>query len=83
MAKFVKGVLLGLLGPIAFIAGVCYWIHRYTGRVPFPVSRPADGELIFQLVEPKEIPTHWARWQAGLQPLLDSLLVPECDTRER
>jgi hypothetical protein len=66
--SFRRGMLIGILAPLAFLVGILYWIYRYTYKVPFPVSRPAEGELVLKLVYPDEVPAYWQRWQAELQP---------------
>jgi hypothetical protein len=70
-STFRQGVFSGLVGALALLAGVVYWVYRATGRVPFPVSRPAPGELTLKLVAPEEVPTHWQTWKAELAPAID------------
>ncbi|MHB1355267.1 MAG: hypothetical protein ACYCZF_04720 [Anaerolineae bacterium] len=71
--SFMKGLFLGLLGPLAFIAAVALWVHRFTGKVPFPVAKPADGELLWKLVSPEEVPSLIERWKKDLHVALSKL----------
>jgi len=70
-SSFRQGVFAGFLGALAFLGGVLYWIYRATGRVPFPVSRPAPGELLIKLVPPEEVPSYWQRWRTELAPMVE------------
>ncbi|MBM3187250.1 MAG: hypothetical protein FJZ90_00830 [Chloroflexi bacterium] len=67
--SFARGVLTGALAPVAFVAGTVYWIYRFTRKVPFPVRRAQEGELVVGLVDPQEVPAYWQRWRAELEPL--------------
>jgi hypothetical protein len=71
--SLMKGLVLGILGPLAFIAAVVFWVHRFTRKVPFPVSKPADGELLFKLVTPEEVPGLVDRWKKDLHGVLSKL----------
>ena len=71
--SFLKGVLLGVIGPVAFIAAVVLWVHRFTGKVPFPVSKPADGELLWKLVPPEQVPSLVDHWKKDLHDTLSKL----------
>ena len=68
--SFIKGLFAGVLVPLVFLGTICYWIHRFTDKVPFPIDRPQEGQLTFALVDPKEVPSLWSRWQAELDPLI-------------
>jgi hypothetical protein len=68
--SFRRGMFIGVLGPLAFLTGVVYWIYRYTHKVSFPVDRPAEGELTLKLIYPEEVPIHWQRWKAELEPAI-------------
>lgn len=63
---FRKGLTIGLLGPLAFAVGVIYWVYRATKKIPFPVSTPADGQLVIGLVEPSEVSSYWAPWRQSM-----------------
>ena len=67
---FRQGVIVGILGPLAFLAALVGWIYRYTRKIPFLVSRPAEGELAIKLVDPQEVPTLWRQWKAELDPVV-------------
>jgi len=69
--SFRRGIWTGIVGSAAFLAAVVGWIYRRTGKVPFPVSRPAEGELIIRLIPPDEVSTYWQRWKEELRPVLD------------
>ena len=71
--SFIKGMLIGILAPLAFVAAVVYWIYRHTAKVPFPTRRTADGELVVGLVEPGEVQTLWQRWTEELAPAFQRL----------
>lgn len=71
--SFMKGLVLGLLGPLALIAAVALWVHRFTGKVPFPVAKPAYGELLWKLVAPEEVPGLIERWKKDLHVVLNKL----------
>jgi hypothetical protein len=71
--SFMKGFVLGLLGPLAFIAAVVYWVHRFTRKVPFPIAKPAEGELLWKLVSPEEVPGLVDRWKKDLHGVLSKL----------
>lgn len=71
--SFFKGLIVGLLGPLAFVAGLAYWTYRYTRKVPFPVGRPEEDAVTLKLVYPEEVPAHWQHWKAELQPLWEGL----------
>lgn len=73
--SFRQGVLVGLFAPLAFLAGVAYWIFRATRKVPFPVERSGEGALVIRLVEPEEAPIYWARWRAELAPMVSRLIA--------
>ena len=70
---FRQGVAVGILGPLVFLAAVVAWINRYTGRIPFPVNRPAEGEVAIKLVDPEQVPTLWQQWKAELEPAMAKL----------
>ena len=53
---FRRGVLAGILAPIAFVAGTVYWVYRFTRKVPFPVRRVQEGEVAVRLVDPDAVP---------------------------
>lgn len=67
--SFKRGLLSGVFGAIAFIAGVVYWVYRFTGRVPFPVRRTGEGEAVIALVPPSEVSAHCQQWCVELAPL--------------
>lgn len=71
--SFMKGLVLGLLGPLAFIAAVVVWVHRFTRKVPFPIAKPAEGELLWKLVSPEEVPGLIDRWKKDLHVVLSKL----------
>ena len=76
--SLVRGVLLGIVGPIAFIAAIALWVHRFTGKVPFPVSKPADGELLWKLVPPEQVPGLVERWKKDLHGALSKPAKSAC-----
>ena len=63
---FRRGLTVGLLGPLAFVVGLLYWVYRSTKKIPFPVSTPADGQLTIGLIEPSEVSTYWGPWRQSL-----------------
>ncbi|MHB0857805.1 MAG: hypothetical protein ACYC5M_09565 [Anaerolineae bacterium] len=67
-SSFKQGVLVGVIAPLAFLAGVVYWIYRFTNKVPFPVQRPAVGELTVRLIDVEEVPLYWQGWKRELEP---------------
>jgi hypothetical protein len=67
--SFRQGICMGILGPLAFIVGLVWWIYRYTGKVPFPLNRRTAGEVTLKLVDPLEVPTYWQPWKEELAPL--------------
>lgn len=72
--SFRQGVFVGVIGPLAFVAGIIYWVFRATRKVPFPVERPEEGAVVIRLVEPEEVPLYWARWRAELAPVVSRLM---------
>ncbi len=72
--SFRQGVFIGVIGPLAFLVGVVYWIFRATRKVPFPVERPEEGAVIIRLVEPEQVPVYWEQWQAELSPVISRLV---------
>ena len=71
--SFMRGLLVGILGPIAFVGAVVLWVYRFTGKVPFPVSKPAEGELLWKLVPPDQVPGLVDRWKKNLHGALSKL----------
>ena len=78
-----QGLLVGVLGPLAFLGGMVYWIYRCTGKLPFPVRRVEEGELVIRLVDPEQVPTYWQQWKEDLDPLLDRLRTLGRELRDR
>jgi len=76
-----KGFVLGLLGPIFFIAAVVLWVRRFTGKVPFPVSKPSDGQLTWRLVPPEQVSSLVDRWKKDMQVPLSKLQQGVADIR--
>ena len=72
---FFRGLVIGLLGPCAFVGGILYWVHRATRKVPFPVSMPGHGELVIGLVEPSEVRTYWEPWRQSLLEVRDKFVA--------
>ena len=70
---FRRGLLAGVLGPLAFIAALIYWVYRATGRVPFPVRRLGHEEIALGLVPPSQVSVYWRPWRQELEPLLEAL----------
>lgn len=68
-SSFRRGAMTGIIAPVVFVAGTVYWIYRFTRKVPFPVRRLGEGELVIGLVDPDQVPMHWERWRAELEPL--------------
>ncbi|MHB1294988.1 MAG: hypothetical protein ACYC4R_08305 [Anaerolineae bacterium] len=66
--SFKQGLFVGVLAPLAFLAGVVIWIYRFTNKVPFPVQRPAVGELTIRLIDVEEVPLYWQGWKRELEP---------------
>lgn len=66
--SFRQGMFVGVLAPLAFLAGVVIWIYRFTNKVPFPVQRPAVGELTIRLIDVDEVPLYWQGWKRELEP---------------
>jgi len=67
--SFVKGMLAGILVPLMFVGAVIYWVHKLTSKVPFPVDRPAEGQLTWGLVPLEEVPDRWESWEPTIAPL--------------
>jgi hypothetical protein len=67
--SFKSGILMGLVGPLAFLTGSVYWVYRYTRKVPFPIRRSGEGEIIVRLIEPSQVPAYWEVWKQELAPL--------------
>jgi hypothetical protein len=76
-----RGLAVGLLGPLAFAAGVLYWVYRYTHKIPFPVSEPGDGQLTIGLVEPSEVSTYWQPWRQSLYGMRDKFVAMAKDLK--
>ena len=70
---FKRGLATGFLAPVAFVAGVVYWIRRFTGQVPFPVWSAEEGEVVVRLVDPDQVPGLWQQWKEGLEPVVSRL----------
>jgi len=81
--SFVKGLFLGLIGPLAFCAAIALWVHRFTGKVPFPVSKPADGELLWKLVPPEQVPGLVDRWKKDLHVASSKLQKAVVEIRDQ
>ncbi len=64
-----QGVMVGIFAPLIFLAALVGWVYRYTKKVPFPINRPAEGELVIKLVDPQEVPILWRQWKVDLEPL--------------
>jgi hypothetical protein len=71
--SFRSGLLAGVLAPVVVVASAVFWVYRFTGKVPFPVRREQEGELVVGLVNPSEVPTYWQRWKAEIMPIVDKL----------
>lgn len=67
--SFIRGVVTGILVPFMFIGAAVYWVHKLTDKVPFPIDRPAEGQLTWGLVPAEEVPEHWERWEPVVEPL--------------
>jgi hypothetical protein len=80
---FHRGVVFGVLTPLLFLGGVILWIYRHTRQVPFPVSRPREGEVTVRLIYPEEVPSYWKPWRAELEPLLARLRAILAQLHER
>ncbi|HHX64091.1 MAG TPA: hypothetical protein GX702_04285 [Chloroflexi bacterium] len=65
-----QSILAGMLAPIVFTAGVVFWIYQVTKKVPFPVRRAGENEIVIGLVEPKQVPSYWEQWKDELGPIL-------------
>jgi hypothetical protein len=63
-------ILAGMLAPIVFTAGVVFWIYQITKKVPFPVRRAGENELVIGLIEPEQVPAYWHGWVQELDPVL-------------
>jgi len=81
--SFARGCLVGILGPLAFIAAIALWVYRFTGKVPFPVSKPAEGELLWKLVPPKEVPNIVDQWKKNLHSALSKLQKAVTEIRDQ
>jgi hypothetical protein len=81
--SFMKGFVLGVIGPLAFIAAVVFWVHRFTRKVPFPITKPADGELLWKLVSPEEVPGLIDRWKKDLHVVLNKLQKAMIEIRDQ
>jgi len=79
---FVRGILAGILAPLLVLAGIVGWVYRQTGKVPFPVRREGEDEVVIGLVEPQDVPSYWEQWKAELQPLLDVVATLGRDLRD-
>lgn len=76
--SFIRGVLVGLLAPLAFLAALVLWVYRYTGMVPFPSRRSDEGEVAIRLMPPQAVPQQARAWREGLDPLISTI----CRIRE-
>ena len=65
--------MAGILAPLLVLAGIVGWIYRHTGKVPFPVRRAGEDEVVIGLIVPQDVPGYWEQWKTELQPLLDVL----------
>lgn len=70
-----QGIVVGIFGPLLFLGGIVLWIYHRTRKVPFPVRRVEEGELVVRLVEPNQVPSYWQHWKEELAPVLDQLYV--------
>jgi hypothetical protein len=61
--------MAGVVGPVAFALGTIYWIYRFTRKVPFPVRRMSEGELVIGLVDAHDVPAHLRLWADEVEPL--------------
>ena len=68
--SFRGGVLLGLLAPLMFLAAFALWVHRFTGRVPFPIRSVDGDDLTIRLLPADQVPGYWQDWRAEMEPLL-------------
>jgi hypothetical protein len=79
--SFIKGVFTGLLVPLMFLGAAIYWVHKLTSKVPFPIDRPAEGQLTWGLVPVEEVPEHWERWEPVVAPLRSRIYASIAQTR--
>ena len=73
--SFGRGVLAGILAPLAFLAGVIFWIYQATGKVPCPAQRLEEEGVSIRLVKPDRVPEYWEAWQEELTPVFDRICV--------
>ena len=73
--SFRRGVLAGILAPLAFLAGVVLWIYKATGKVPCPAQRLEEEGVSVRLVAPDRVFEHWEEWQAELAPVFDRICI--------
>jgi hypothetical protein len=62
--------MAGIVTPLLFVGAILVWVFRATHRVPFPVRRIEEGEVVIRLVSPEQVPTLWRPWKQELEPLL-------------
>ena len=70
---FRRGLFAGLIAPLAFVAALVFWIYRATLKVPFPVRRLEQSEVVIRLVDPDEVPAYWRPWRDELAPLFEGI----------
>ena len=61
---------MGILGPLFFLSGVVLWVYRATRKVPFPLRKTEQGELVLGLIEPEQVPSYWLQWKEEFAPLV-------------
>jgi hypothetical protein len=52
------------------VAAFVLWVHRFTGRVPFPVRSVDGDDLAIRLLPADEVPSYWQDWRAEIEPLV-------------
>ncbi|MEA3406530.1 MAG: hypothetical protein U9R48_00430 [Chloroflexota bacterium] len=80
---FRRGVLAGILAPLAFLAGIVFWIYKATGKIPCPTQRLEEDGVAIRLVKPDRVAEYWDAWQEELRPIFDRIYSLVNTARER
>jgi hypothetical protein len=76
--NFIFGLMVGLLVPVAAIAGVVAGIYLFTRKVPFIaeiVEEDEERHLILKLVEPEEARSLFQRGREAVEAFGDEVRV--------
>jgi len=68
--SFALGLFAGIAAPLICAAATTAAVYHLTGRVPCPVRRTDEQELVIALVPPGEVRGHMRQWKSGFDPLV-------------